>query len=174
MLYVLSDVLAFVLFKVLGYRRKVIFKNLQRAFPEKNEQEMLKLVRATYQNLTDVTLETLKSFTLSFAEIERRAICINPELVNHYLDQGKSVLLTGSHFGNWEYSGLSMPLKCLYFTISFRERENEGFMRSDFRRFARIHPKWLKWTLPEHTQASWKQIFCNNPNNGFGATNVGK
>lgn len=111
LLYVLSDALAFVLFKVLKYRRKVIFENLQRAFPEKNEQEMLRLVRAAYQNLTDVTLETLKSFTLSFTEIERRAICINPELVNQYLDQGKSVLLTGSHFGNWEYSGLSMPLK---------------------------------------------------------------
>ncbi len=108
-LYVLSDGLAFLLFRVIGYRRKVIFENLQRAFPEKSEAEILKIVRANYRNLTDVTLETLKSFTAAFAEIERRAVCLNPEIVNQYLDRGQSVILTGSHLGNWEYTGLTMP-----------------------------------------------------------------
>ncbi len=108
-LYVLSDALSFLLFKIVGYRRKVIFDNLQRAFPEKNEAEILKIVRANYRNLTDVTLETLKSFTAPYTEIERRALCLNPEIVNQFLDRGQSVILTGSHLGNWEYTGLTMP-----------------------------------------------------------------
>jgi len=108
-LYVLSDAMAFVLFKMVGYRRKVIFENLQRAFPEKNGEEILKIARATYRNLTDVTLETLKSFSAPYSEIEHRAVCLNPELINQYLDRGQSVILTGSHIGNWEYSGLTMP-----------------------------------------------------------------
>jgi len=108
-LYVLSDALSFLLFKIVGYRRKVIFDNLQHAFPEKNEAEILKIVRANYRNLTDVTLETLKSFTAPYTEIERRALCLNPEIVNQFLDRGQSVILTGSHLGNWEYTGLTMP-----------------------------------------------------------------
>lgn len=108
-LYVLSDAMAFLLFKIVGYRRKVIVENLRRAFPEKTDLEIQKIVRETYRNLTDVTLETLKSFTAPYPEIERRALCVNPEILNQYLDLGKSVILTGSHLGNWEYSGLTMP-----------------------------------------------------------------
>src|SRR5262245_14933087 len=85
-LFWLSNVLAFFLFRVIGYRRKVIFDNLRRAFPEKTEIEIHEIARATYRNLTDVMLETLKSFTASYAEIERRAPCLNPEIVNQYLD----------------------------------------------------------------------------------------
>jgi len=107
-LYGLSDALAFFLYRIIGYRRTVIFDNLKRAFPEKSEVEIRNIARATYRNLTDVTLETLKSFTAPYAEIERRAICLNPEVVNQFLDRGQSVILSGSHMGNWEYSGLTM------------------------------------------------------------------
>ncbi len=108
-LYVLSDAMAFFLYRIIGYRKKVIFENLHRAFPEKSEPEIKKIARGTYRNLTDVTLETLKSFTAPTAEIERRALCVNPELLNQYLDRGQSVILSGSHLGNWEYSGLVLP-----------------------------------------------------------------
>lgn len=110
-LYVLSDALAFLLYKIIGYRRTVILDNLQRAFPEKSASEIRQITRATYRNLTDVTLETLKSFTAPYAEIERRVGCLNPELVNQYLGQGESIILTGSHLGNWEYSGLALPMQ---------------------------------------------------------------
>ncbi|HAD12966.1 MAG TPA: lauroyl acyltransferase [Saprospirales bacterium] len=108
-LYVLSDMMAFFLYRIIGYRKKVIRENLQRSFPEKSEQEIRHLIREAYRNLTDVTLETIKSFSTSIAEIDRRAICLNPDVVNQYLDQGQSVILAGSHLCNWEYSGLSMP-----------------------------------------------------------------
>jgi hypothetical protein len=36
------------------------------------------LIRQAYRNLTDVTLETIKSFSTSITEIDRRAICLNP------------------------------------------------------------------------------------------------
>ncbi|HLP92862.1 MAG TPA: hypothetical protein VK168_02455 [Saprospiraceae bacterium] len=109
-LYVLSDVMAFFLHRVIGYRKGVIRDNLQRAFPEKTSEEIKALMKEAYRNLTDVTLETLKSFSTPTDEIDRRAVCLNVELVNQYLDRGQSIILTGSHLCNWEYSGLSMPL----------------------------------------------------------------
>lgn len=110
LLYVLSDALAFILYRVVGYRKQVIFENLRRAFPEKSTAELKQITHATYRNLTDVTLETLKSFSAPIAELDRRAICLNPEIINQYLDQGQSVILAGSHLGNWEYSGLVLSL----------------------------------------------------------------
>lgn len=109
LLYGLSDIMAFFLYRVIGYRKKVILHNLQRSFPEKSTHEIARLVKETYKNLTDVTLETIKSFSTPISEIDRRAICVNPYVVNQYLDQGQSIILVGSHLCNWEYSGLSMP-----------------------------------------------------------------
>ncbi len=109
LLYRLSDLLAFLLQRVVGYRRRVVWENLQRAFPDKTPDQLAPIVREAYRNLTDIMLETLKSYTLPVAEIQRRSRPINPEVVNRHLDAGKSVILCGGHYANWEYTGVSMP-----------------------------------------------------------------
>ncbi len=109
LLYRLSDGLAFFLCCVVRYRYRVVWDNLQRAFPDKAPQELASLVRKVYRNLTDVMLETLKSYTLPVEEIQRRSRPINPEVVNRHLDEGRSVILCGGHYANWEYTGVSMP-----------------------------------------------------------------
>lgn len=108
-LYWLSDGLAFLLYRVVGYRKKVVFSNLKRVFPEKPDTELKDIARRFYRNLTDVSLETIKSFTSPISEISRRARVINPELIRAELAAGKSVLLAGSHVGNWEYPPLVLP-----------------------------------------------------------------
>lgn len=109
LLYRKSDALAFILYRVVGYRREVVWDNLRRSFPEKSEAELAEIVRQSYRNLTDVMLETMKSYTLPIKEIDRRAKVLNPELVNKYLDQGQSIILSGCHYNNWEYTGITMP-----------------------------------------------------------------
>lgn len=108
-LYALSDVLAFILHHVVGYRKKVIRANLRLAFPEKTESEIRAITRKFYRNLTDVLLESLKVPTLSIREAARRYRILHPEVANHYLDQKRPIILTGSHLGNWEYGGLTLP-----------------------------------------------------------------
>ncbi len=110
LLYVFSDGLAFLLYRVVGYRKRVIFENLERAFPEKSAAEIKKIVRDTYRNLTDVTLETIKSHTTPLAEISRRCQVLNPEIVSAFQDKGRCVILAASHNCNWEYGGLTMPV----------------------------------------------------------------
>ncbi|MEQ1745406.1 MAG: hypothetical protein ABMA02_08275 [Saprospiraceae bacterium] len=109
LLYRLSDGLAFFLHRVVGYRRAVVRDNLRRSFPEKTDTERAAIAWRSYRNLTDVMLETLKSYTLPVREIGRRCVSVNPEVLNRHLDQGQSVLLCGGHYGNWEYSGVAMP-----------------------------------------------------------------
>lgn len=108
-LYRLSDGLAFVLYRIVGYRKQVIFENLRRSFPEKTESQIRQIAHGAYRNLTDVTLETIKSHTSPLNDIRRRCLVLNPEIINAYLDKGQSLILAGSHTGNWEYAGLVMP-----------------------------------------------------------------
>lgn len=108
-LYAISDGLAFLLFRVIGYRKKVVLDNLRRSFPEKEEGEIWRLARLSYRNLADTTLETFKYFTVSLPEIKRRCPVLNPEVVNQYLDRGQPIILTGSHYNNWEITGITMP-----------------------------------------------------------------
>jgi KDO2-lipid IV(A) lauroyltransferase len=109
LLYLLSDGFAFFLYRIIGYRAQVMRDNLQRAFPQINAAEIERILRDSYRNLTDVTLETIKSFTTPVEEIARRCVVRNPEVVNQFLDQGRPVILAGSHYHNWEWTGLSMP-----------------------------------------------------------------
>jgi KDO2-lipid IV(A) lauroyltransferase len=109
LLYPLSNGLAFFLYRIIGYRKKVVWDNLSRAFPEKNRVELERIIKLTYRNLTDVTLETIKSQTTSLEEIRRRCQVVNPEIVSELMAQGQSVIVAGSHHGNWEYAGLTLP-----------------------------------------------------------------
>lgn len=108
-LYVFSDFLAFLLYRVIGYRKAVIRESLSIAFPEKSAEELKFIVRETYRNLTDVSLETIKSFTTPIPELQKRCQVLNPEIIAEVLNQGQSVMLAGSHVNNWEYAALSMP-----------------------------------------------------------------
>lgn len=103
LLYVLSDGVAFLLYRIIGYRSKVVVSNLKRCFPEKGEKEIADIAWKSYKNLSDVILETLKSFTMTREQIRRRYKFVNPEVLNEINERETSVLMCGSHFNNWEW-----------------------------------------------------------------------
>lgn len=109
-IYALSDGLRWLLFSVFGYRKKVIFENLRRSFPEKTETEIAEIARLFYKNLCDITLEGFKGLTLSRDEIMRRYRFKNPEAVNFFLEKKRPIILTGMHYCNWEWGVLSFSL----------------------------------------------------------------
>jgi Kdo2-lipid IVA lauroyltransferase/acyltransferase len=109
-IYRLSDGLRWLLFEVFGYRKKVVFDNLRRSFPEKNEAEIAEIARKFYQNLCDITLEGFKGLSLSKTELMRRYRFTNAEVVNDFLKKNKAIILTGMHYNNWEWGVLSFSL----------------------------------------------------------------
>ena len=56
LVYLISDFLSFILFSLLGYRKKVIFTNLRIAFPNKSEKEIKDIAKGFYQNFSDIPL----------------------------------------------------------------------------------------------------------------------
>lgn len=107
-LYMKSDFFYFLIYHVFGYRKQVVLDNLKLAFPEKPEDELLKIRKKFFKHLMDLMMESVKAFSISEKEILKRYTYINPELVNKYAREGKSIALVGAHQANWEWS-TSLP-----------------------------------------------------------------
>jgi Kdo2-lipid IVA lauroyltransferase/acyltransferase len=101
-LYSLSDFLFVIFYYVTGYRKKVIIQNIHSSFPEKTAEEHNEIAKKFYHHLCDLIVESLKIFTISQKQVQERMICKNPEVVNKFFDENKSVLLAGGHYNSWE------------------------------------------------------------------------
>jgi KDO2-lipid IV(A) lauroyltransferase len=103
-LYLFSDVLYFLIYRVVRYRRKVVRENLRNSFPEKTEMERRLIERKFYRHFADYIVETIKLSHISHEELLRRAHLANPEMIEPLLAQGHTcIMLLMGHYGNWEW-----------------------------------------------------------------------
>lgn len=110
LLYLFSDSMYIVLYRIFGYRRKVIYKNLSQSFPELNKKDLNKLMSRAFKNLADIIVEGIKGFTMTHGQIKRRHKILNPEIVEPFHKDGKSIIALPTHYGNWEWGALSPGL----------------------------------------------------------------
>lgn len=109
LLYIISDFFRFIVFDLVGYRKKVVIENLKMTFPDKSDKEIKNIARKFYKHFVDLIFESIKSFTISEKEILKRYKYKNPEIVNKLAKEGKSIALVGAHQANWEWS-INTPL----------------------------------------------------------------
>jgi KDO2-lipid IV(A) lauroyltransferase len=102
-LYLISDFIFFVSYRLIGYRRKMVWKNLTNAFPEKTESQRRQIEKDFYKNLCDYAVETLKLLTISREDIAKRMVFTNPDTITQHFNQGISVIHLTSHQFNWEW-----------------------------------------------------------------------
>ncbi len=110
-LYLFSDFLRFVLLNITGYRKAVVEDNLRKCFPEKDDSEIKRLIRLSYKNLADITVESFKGFTMSDRQIVSRHKVIKPEMLDQFSEAGRGVILLPNHYCNWEWGAMSPSLQ---------------------------------------------------------------
>ncbi len=103
-LYVLADVIYFLLFYVVRYRRKVVFKNLHESFPEMTEEQVKATAKQFYLNFADYFVETIKLHHISDSEMMRRMEFVDVDIIDRLWDEGRSIVCYFSHCGNWEWA----------------------------------------------------------------------
>lgn len=101
-LHAISGLVARVASDAVGYRRSVIRGNIQRSFPERSEAEHRQIERLYYRHFADITLESIKNFSISDAEARSRMGHEHVEVFDRFFQAGRSVLIAGGHFNNWE------------------------------------------------------------------------
>jgi KDO2-lipid IV(A) lauroyltransferase len=102
-LYLISDIVSFIIFHFIGYRKKIVLDNLKLAFPEKSTKELLKIRRQFFTHFTDVFMEMIKSITISEKNVHKHFIFEDLDVIHTLGKKGKSVILVGSHYANWEW-----------------------------------------------------------------------
>src|SRR5882757_5972759 len=102
LLYALSDLLGFIMYYVVGYRKQVVMQNLKNSFPEKTKEERERIAKKFYRHFCDVTLESLKVFTLSGKTANERMKYLDTHIPKKYFDQGRSIIVAMAHYNNWE------------------------------------------------------------------------
>ena len=106
----LGRALARVFFWLAGSRRRILFKNLLAAFPEKPATEIAAIASGCVQTLGATFLDFLEASALPRQDLLDRAPVTGLEHLAAARARGQGVLLLMAHFGGWEIGALAIGL----------------------------------------------------------------
>lgn len=101
--YLVADFFYVVIYRLAHYRIKMVRKNLRDSFPEKTEDELLKIEKGFYHYFTDIIVEAFKMKSISAEEMRKRMRFVNFEPVIDSCKRGKNCGIFLGHYGNWEW-----------------------------------------------------------------------
>lgn len=101
--YKVSDGIFWVVYHVVGYRRKTVRENLGLVFPEKSQKQRDEIEREFYRHMVDMFLEMIKSLHMSDSQLKKRFRITNMEELSQIGKTGKSVLLACGHYASYEW-----------------------------------------------------------------------
>ncbi len=157
LLYLLSDIFYFFVYRIFGYRKKTVRKNLRMAFPHKSAKALLKIEKAFYKHFSDLFLEMIKAYRMTAGQMSQRLKIKNIETLNKITKKGKNIILVGGHYGNWEWVfylaqlTLAQPIGTY---LKINNKYFEKFTLKNRKRFGGelIETKSLRKTLKEFKQ----------------------
>ena len=119
-LYQLSNFTSFVLYRILGYRKKIVVDNLKNSFPNFSDQEIQRIIRRFYRHLGDMILETIKSFSMPLSTYTKVVRLTDQQLFDKFYEQKRSCILALGHLDGFEWGVASLTsyikhkVYCLY------------------------------------------------------------
>ena len=131
-LYMFSDFLYLLLYKILGYRKKIVRKNLKNSFPQKNEKEISEIENSFYRHFCDLIVESIKLFSITEKQLAARCKFDDKTLVNDLFNKNKSIIFCGGHFNNWEMLGTIIQKHIPFHTIGIYAPLNNAFFNQKF------------------------------------------
>lgn len=128
-LYILSDIMYFMIYYVAGYRKKVVRRNLINSFPDYSAEKIISIEKKFYRYFADLMVEIIRQLNAPALDMQKRMVLENLELINEQAARGQSVMLMYAHYGNWEWSStlcLSLPDHYKAFPV-YRKLKNTHF-----------------------------------------------
>ncbi|WP_343694681.1 lysophospholipid acyltransferase family protein [Flavobacterium sp.] len=101
--YLFSDFIYILVYRIIGYRKKVVRENLLLTFPHLSDAERKNIEKKFYKHMCDMFLEMIKTMSITPEEMEKRFQVTNIDLVLDYAKKGKSVILVASHYASYEW-----------------------------------------------------------------------
>lgn len=122
-LYALANVIRFILFKLLDYRRDTVIANIARSFPLFKYKDIKNTANTFYQNFANYWVEIIKSISAPLSFYRNKVEFLNFESAISMVKDGKTVLAGMGHITNWEILNIlpaiiDIPTKAVYKTQS--------------------------------------------------------
>jgi len=130
-LYGFADIIFIFLYYLMGYRKKVVFRNLKNSFPEKSVKELKSIQKKFYRHLSDVFIENIALIKMKPERISKMVEFKNHDILNDLYSQGKSIVGVTAHYGNWEIF-ITLPLFSPHTTLCVYKPLNNKFFDREF------------------------------------------
>jgi KDO2-lipid IV(A) lauroyltransferase len=108
-LYLISDMVRWLLFGLIGYRKKIIIDNLQNAFPAQSSGQIEVLYHCFCKSFCDQWIETLKLLSMPLGQMQRR-VSGNWEVFHQLFAEGRNIYAVLGHQFNWEWANVACQL----------------------------------------------------------------
>src|SRR4030042_7056935 len=151
-LYVFSDICFFFIWYIIPYRKKLVFKNLTRSFPEKSLEEIQIIAKRFYRHFCDNFIESIAAVHLGLEEHTKRYKLHNIEVLDELYATRKDIMLISAHYGNWEWLSF-LPLLTHYTVLGiYKTLHNKYFDRM----FSNLRSKY--GIIPVTTEKTFRTI----------------
>jgi Kdo2-lipid IVA lauroyltransferase/acyltransferase len=140
LLYRISDFLYLLNYYIIGYRKKIVYKNLQLSFPNKSPDEIKRIARAFYRHFSDFLLESVKCLSIPLKQHQKRFRFANLELIQKLEEEKRDFALVSSHYNNWEWMIFFPAMMIHKFLAIYRPLQNKTVDRLSRRIRGRYDP----------------------------------
>jgi Kdo2-lipid IVA lauroyltransferase/acyltransferase len=103
LLYIFSDGIYFLVYRIIGYRKKVVRRNIALALPHLSEEERIQIEKKFYAHMCDMFLEMIKTMNITQKEIDERFKFSNLETYQELEKKEKSIALMCAHYASYEW-----------------------------------------------------------------------
>ncbi|MFT6746169.1 MAG: KDO2-lipid IV(A) lauroyltransferase [Glaciecola sp.] len=114
LLYLFSNFLYVLLYKIIGYRKKVVSTNLKNAFPNYSQEQLKLTEKKFYKYFCDLILESLKTLTISPKSLKKHVSFLGSDVFDKFKKEERSVIIVMGHQGNWELGGARFALEPIH------------------------------------------------------------
>ena len=147
LIYIVSDCLGFLLYRVFKYRFKMVRKNLRLVFPDKSIEEIKKIEKDFYRHFADITIESIKAFGMNENQMRNRYKYVNIELIKNIQKKKMNIIIICGHYSNFEWLlsigynlkgngyGIFTPMTNKYFNSLFKRirMKHKAYMISRYK-----------------------------------------
>jgi len=132
LLHLESSIVAFVMSTIGGYRKKVVLANLKKIFGKEKASE---LAKGFYRNFCDITVESMKLFTVSEKSLINRVEYSSKglQLMNRLYDDNRIVILAGGHMASWEMYAVTFSQKIKFDSMALYKKLSDPIIDEEMR-----------------------------------------
>ena len=71
LLYRIAYLIYFLLYRILGYRKDVVIKNINTSFPKLDQKAKKQVIKDYYKHFADILVEGIKNLSISEASLKK-------------------------------------------------------------------------------------------------------